>query len=180
MRPQPLFPVGDPILEGPAPADLATAMATPGLDAFLAKYPVDERAYDFFACSSQQVQEKVLREFRPKAEGEASYAGLFTSFVRKVRQLYDQGGPMPGVGGKGGMLGGRAPAQQVVTRADAGFRPMVTPNMAWAFEEVDPLAAPPDLESFRARYPMDDRALDFLQNVDVRARASAPPAPDSL
>ncbi|CAK0819558.1 unnamed protein product, partial [Prorocentrum cordatum] len=98
---------------------METAMATPDLGAFLAKYPVDERAYDFFASSSRQVQEEVLREFQPKTEGEASYARLFTSLVLKVRQRYGEGRRQRGKGGKGG---GGAPAPQAASEGAAPRR----------------------------------------------------------
>lgn len=78
---------------GTVPPDLQSAKWTPGFDEFLAKYPIDERAYDYFANSSPAVQARVIKDFNPPREGEASYSGLFTSFVKRIRQqIQDSGG----------------------------------------------------------------------------------------
>jgi len=55
------------------------------IDAFARWYPIDERARDYFLCSAPEVQEKVLREFQAKSEGEPDYSGLFTAFVKRCR-----------------------------------------------------------------------------------------------
>jgi len=157
------------------PRDLGTAMVTPGLDDFLAKFPLDERAYDYFAVSSPEVQLKVLQEFHPTREGEASYSGLFTSFVKKCRTAVassggavdagaaaDDGfqfGDMDNAASFAALLGeGANPGADSLRRALAGLQ-----NAASAVAGGAPL----DLDAFRLRYPMDDRAFDFL-NTSTR------------
>ncbi|CAK0835302.1 unnamed protein product [Prorocentrum cordatum] len=135
---------------------------------FFMKYPCDERATEYFNVSPREVQTAVVTQFRPRSEGDADYSAAITSFIRyKSTKGAGKGAP---AGGMGGAAPGVMPVQQF---AGAGFqRPAgaANPNAAWAIAEIDPLAAPLDLEAFRAQYPMDDRAWDFLQNVDPRVQ----------
>mmetsp|Transcript_118413 Transcript_118413/g.339951 ORF Transcript_118413/g.339951 Transcript_118413/m.339951 type:complete len:588 (+) Transcript_118413:217-1980(+) len=126
---------------GGAPRDFEVAKLTLGLDDFLARYPLDERAYEYFATSSIAVQQRVLHDFRPMREGEPQYSGLFTAFVKKIRGEF--GGSAEPEYGRGGCraLGGGGGAYLPVS---------------------DPEGPPLDIEGFRLRYPMDDRAFDFL------------------
>merc|ERR1719410_1224653 len=64
-----------------------------GMDVFMKRYPIDERARDYFSCCSAEVQDRILREFRPPREGEADYSSLFMAFVKRCRQ--QQGGHRP-------------------------------------------------------------------------------------
>jgi len=154
---------------GTVPHDLGTALTTPGLDAFLAKYPIDERAYNFFASSSPEVQEKVMREFQPMHEGEASYSKLFTAFVNKCRtfvattvdvahthttgvdgvQSYQDSGVIDnGSADVYDHYGGSARQVSSGSTTAAGDQQAIEPSL--------------DLEEFRLRFPMDERAFDFL------------------
>jgi len=63
---------------------------TPSLDEFFTRFPVDERAYDYFCQTPPSVQEKVLQTFKAPREGESNYSGLFTTFVMRVRGHYEQ------------------------------------------------------------------------------------------
>jgi len=126
-----------------------------------------------------------VREFRPRSEGDADYSAAITSFIKyKGNWIGGKGGGAPGMmAGQPGMMAGQPQfAQQQFAQQGAGMqqgapaggfqRPagMPNPNAAWASAEIDPYAAPVDLESFRAQYPMDDRAWDFIQNVDQRVQ----------
>jgi len=63
----------------------ARSVAAAAIDVFAKRYPIDERARDYFLRSAPEVREKVLREFQAKSEGEPDYSGLFTAFVKRCR-----------------------------------------------------------------------------------------------
>eukprot|EP00927_Polykrikos_kofoidii_P070178 TRINITY_DN6612_c1_g1_i1.p1 TRINITY_DN6612_c1_g1~~TRINITY_DN6612_c1_g1_i1.p1 ORF type:complete len:720 (+),score=142.71 TRINITY_DN6612_c1_g1_i1:102-2162(+) len=167
---------------GGAPPDLNTAMATPGFDTFFTRYPIDERAYDFFASSSLEAQAKVLSEFRPPREGEVSYSGLFTAFVKKCRQnplgslppnLEDQPQQHPHghqYGGKGGCSSWHSctPVASAPSQESSRPAPMAAPA-AFVLGDVTTQEAP-DLEAFRAQHPMDDRAFQFLESSPIEVQ----------
>eukprot|EP00443_Scrippsiella_acuminata_P048496 CAMPEP_0115233242 /NCGR_PEP_ID=MMETSP0270-20121206/34176_1 /TAXON_ID=71861 /ORGANISM="Scrippsiella trochoidea, Strain CCMP3099" /LENGTH=705 /DNA_ID=CAMNT_0002647951 /DNA_START=40 /DNA_END=2155 /DNA_ORIENTATION=+ len=160
---------------GGAPRDLQSAQSTPGLDTFFLKYPVDERAYDFFACSSPEVQAQVLQNFRPMREGEASYSGLFTSFVKKCRTemggddatSFGYGGSVaaiantPAAGGSGHIQPHGGQAHWQAARSEQQSHQ----NELHMLLDDSGEKAPPDLDGFRARFPMDERAFDFLSTA---------------
>lgn len=129
--------------DGGVPRDLATALATPGLDEFFSRFPIDERAYDYFVQSSPEVQDTVLREFQVRNEGEKSYAGLFTSFVKKCRM----GSPID-ADGRGHHAGSLGQLENILEKTEFDE----------AVQEMESLV----LEDFRARFPMDDRAFQYL------------------
>mmetsp|Transcript_32096 Transcript_32096/g.75342 ORF Transcript_32096/g.75342 Transcript_32096/m.75342 type:complete len:561 (+) Transcript_32096:42-1724(+) len=144
----------------PMPAEYEVAVEAPGIRDWLAQYPIDARAWEFFINSSPLVQAKVLAEFQPPTQGETNYAGLFTSFVRKCRTIIGSMGGNPnagmeisfgpyGQGGKGGFVPGGSQGPGVPA------------------EEAGP---PPDLEVFRIQYPMDDRAYEFLATSPVEVQ----------
>lgn len=55
------------------------------LDAFVQKYPVDERAYAYLSESPPDVLSRVLNEFKPKREGESDYSGIVVAYVKRCR-----------------------------------------------------------------------------------------------
>jgi len=213
-------------VDAPVPPDLNTAMSTPGLDFFIQKYPIDERAYDFFAQSPTEVQARVLTGFKPNREGEANYSGLFTSFVKKMRSqvgIYDGSSAGSGAGGYGPpqvLVGGRqghhdswGPAQHGYDqqhydqqnddgaddilqkfiddmseqeRADAGVSHTAMGASATSSGPPEQLLTDEEqilLEGFRLKFPMDDRAFDFVKTSppEVRERiveSFAPSRPD--
>jgi len=149
------------------PSDLTTAMVTPGLDVFLSRYPIDERAYNFFAVSSPEVQHKVLREFQPMHEGEQSYSKLFTAFLNKCRTAVAATGlPVDAQPGPGELP--TQPASALQALLDGGAAAADTPlageaaRGALAVRPPEQAGEALDLEEFRLRFPMDDRAFDFL------------------
>lgn len=123
------------------------------LDDFFQRYPVDERAMDYFGMGTPEVQAKILRDFKPKVEGEADYSGLLTSFCKRTKTHaqedqyassafhYGPVGAAPGFGGKGK---GRAPMQP----------------MHQARRAVGPSSR--ELDDFARKYPMDERAWSYL------------------
>eukprot|EP00419_Tripos_fusus_P007859 CAMPEP_0172676216 /NCGR_PEP_ID=MMETSP1074-20121228/13808_1 /TAXON_ID=2916 /ORGANISM="Ceratium fusus, Strain PA161109" /LENGTH=600 /DNA_ID=CAMNT_0013493823 /DNA_START=150 /DNA_END=1948 /DNA_ORIENTATION=- len=163
---------------GTVPHDLGTALTTPGLDVFLSKYPIDERAYNFFASSSTEVQEKVLREFQPMHEGEASYSKLFTAFVNKCRTFVAnnngivdaaactsgvdcmQSLPVDGSTTLGAIVDNSS-AELLVDQYGSSVAQVNSGSMTvLGDQQVNESAL--DLEEFRLRFPMDERAFDFL------------------
>mmetsp|Transcript_71090 Transcript_71090/g.211946 ORF Transcript_71090/g.211946 Transcript_71090/m.211946 type:complete len:596 (-) Transcript_71090:108-1895(-) len=150
------------------PADLTTAMTTPGLDVFLQRYPIDERAYNFFAVSSPEVQQKVLREFQPMHEGEQSYSKLFTAFLNKCRAaVATTGAPVDALPALDHVRVSE-PASALQALLDRGAAAADTPAAGEAARGALAVRLPEqagealDLEEFRLRFPMDDRAFDFL------------------
>mmetsp|Transcript_111891 Transcript_111891/g.311442 ORF Transcript_111891/g.311442 Transcript_111891/m.311442 type:complete len:587 (-) Transcript_111891:104-1864(-) len=145
------------------------------LDAFLARYPVDERACDYFSCQRPEVQEKVLREFRPPREGEADYSSLFMSFVKRCRAPPVFGAALGGPGPTVAPLPSAAPRPLVFATPSALLRggPLQAPSSATGVA-----AAPsgpgsnPGLDALAARYPIDDRAYDYFSTCppDVQER----------
>lgn len=135
---------------------------------FEMRYPIDDRARDYFSCSSPDVQQKVLREFKPIQEGEADYSSLFMAFVKRCRRessqpqdQYQPGPPAATYGGCGGGGGGRSHG------GPAGFSgSRASSQGASSRREQD------QFEAFLARYPMDDRAIDYLASSprEVRER----------
>eukprot|EP00415_Alexandrium_ostenfeldii_P002688 UN2688 len=113
-------------------------------EAFRQRYPHDEAAYNYLMNSQPDVQIQALRSFRPPREGEADYSALFITYTKRCRQNAQAGMPQAVRGGCGGML------RQGV---QGGYAP------------PPPRRFPPqvDLDSFRIRYPMDDRAYVYLQ-----------------
>lgn len=52
---------------------------------FFTRYPVDQRARDYFDQCSVEVRGKVVRDFRPKQDGDLDYSAALTSFITRCR-----------------------------------------------------------------------------------------------
>lgn len=102
------------------------------LTVFRLRYPMDDRAFEYLCTAPADAQVRVLSEFRPRAEGEADYSSLITSFVKRER-----------------MAVASAPAQSLTSAAA---------KHSAAYEAP----AEEELTLFRLRYPMDDRAFEYL------------------
>ncbi|CAJ1422734.1 unnamed protein product [Effrenium voratum] len=108
------------------------------LAAFRERYPMDERAYEYLTSSAASAQRKVLQDFKPSNEGEPDYSSLVTSVVKKARLAVSS---VPAFS-----------ARSVTLRA-APFKGTARPSLGPSLEE---------LKDFRDRFPMDERAWDFL------------------
>lgn len=119
------------------------------LSSFRERYPMDDRAFDFLSSSSPSVKERVLRSFNPRSTGDSDYSGLLTSFVRKVRTEID--------------------------RVEGATQPLSGINTGHGVEELlgveDEKPSPEQLQDFRNRYPMDDRAWEYLNSSTGSAQA---------
>jgi len=125
--------------------DLSAGPSLAEYEAFRQRYPHDEAAHKYLMNSSPDVQVQALRTFRPPREGEADYSALFITYTKRCR-LNAQAAPPPQVF-RGGCGDGTARYG-----AQGGFPPPRHVNVPQA-----------DLDGFRQRYPMDDRAYVYLQ-----------------
>lgn len=156
----------------------------PSLQAFRSKYPMDDRAFEFLENSKTMVKDRVIREFRPKIEGEADYSALITRFTKACRDSVDQQvaavhvtpswrGPPPvnsrnrsrsplraPLRGGGGLAPASRYGQDI--RDKPGY---------WATGgRVDRFEADSRLTQFRRRFPMDERAFDFLSSSPLHVQ----------
>lgn len=128
----------------------------PEVRAFFQRYPVDEEAAQYITSSPLEVQLQVVNTFSPPREGECDYSALLISFTRKCRSQH--GGPM------------LAPPQVMPPN----------PGRLMFNNGVGPCSFPPfvqwrhggmsELDGFRFRYPMDDRAFLYLSESPPEAR----------
>lgn len=113
------------------------------LRAFRARYPMDDRAFDYLVQSDPQVQDMFLAEFQPQRRGKDNdYSASVTSYVKVLRNKIQYSHPSSTV----------FPPARGLTSEMTGDDAMV--------------------EGFRRRYPMDDKAFDYLyqQNDEIRRK----------
>jgi len=108
---------------------------------FRHRYPMDDRAYDFLSNSPVSVRAQVMHQFRPRNPNDTDFSSLVTSLVRKARLTFEA---------EGGVIQA-APASGAFVGG------------------LDPASI--QLEAFRQRYPMDERAWDFLSNSSFATQA---------
>mmetsp|Transcript_42540 Transcript_42540/g.96067 ORF Transcript_42540/g.96067 Transcript_42540/m.96067 type:complete len:157 (+) Transcript_42540:1-471(+) len=63
---------------------------------FFERYPCDARATDYFQSCPADVQAAVLRDFRPRSEGDADYSAAVTAFVKRCKSHSRDGGAWGG------------------------------------------------------------------------------------
>jgi len=56
------------------------------LQDFRVRYPMEDNAFDILVSSTQEVQGRVISDFKLPSEGESDYSGLVLTFVRGVTQ----------------------------------------------------------------------------------------------
>lgn len=122
------------------------------LQVFLDRYPVDEEAQRFLNTCPPHVQRIIFQTFKPKREGEADYSALLISFAKRVRQSQPKAAPF---------MDFAAPYEHIVPPRD--LRPAGGGSGYGRVQGVN-------YEAFRARYPFDDAAHNYLQKLppDVR------------
>eukprot|EP00927_Polykrikos_kofoidii_P052725 TRINITY_DN46662_c0_g1_i1.p1 TRINITY_DN46662_c0_g1~~TRINITY_DN46662_c0_g1_i1.p1 ORF type:complete len:218 (-),score=28.93 TRINITY_DN46662_c0_g1_i1:137-718(-) len=142
-------------------------MAAAGMEAveaFAARYPMDDRAFAYLASSSFEVRERVLTTFRsPREEPLADYSAPVTAYVKQSRYAFGEG---PGI--SGGLLAcaddswdrerkdGTIPRDEA---ADEARRHPSVPRDTGGRRSVEER-----LRDFFDRYPVDTRAADFLSS----------------
>lgn len=124
----------DGAVEGTDEGDLQAEM-----EAFRNQFPMDEDAYNYIMNSPPDVQWQVVREFKPKAEGESDYSALIISFTKRCRAA-----------------GTIRPAVQ---HQHVAAQPSRAQPQAQAKREEELLA---EVEAFRQRYPMDEQAYNYV------------------
>lgn len=162
------------------------------IEDFVRRYPVDDRALEYFHESSPEVQFKVLDEFRAKKEGEADYSTLFMAFIKRCRGLAYQAAPRAPVlpvrhsvpyapsrpvhtyngGPSYGSAGYAAvPASRPVSHG--GYTNGAAPSRQPAGGVRTVLSAGIEgLEAFRRRFFIDQRCFEYLaaSSEEVRLR----------
>jgi len=85
------------------------APSTKELAAFRAQYPMDDRAWEYFASSMGPIQAKVIQDFKPRPlrHTDEDYSALFTSFVASVAKRFadNPSGFRKGLGANGPDVG---------------------------------------------------------------------------
>jgi len=130
-------------------------------EAFRARYPFDDDCHNFLQRLPPEVRIHVLQNFKPPREGEADYSALLMSFGKKTRenqQFRVQPLQQPATAPAPAYTYETRHIQQVPARAPE--RPQWNPPAPRRAESNTNTYA---LEGFRQRYPMDDRAFDFLK-----------------
>mmetsp|Transcript_50351 Transcript_50351/g.117471 ORF Transcript_50351/g.117471 Transcript_50351/m.117471 type:complete len:539 (-) Transcript_50351:45-1661(-) len=117
------------------------------LELFRERFPMDDRAFQYLCNSSGEMQREVLERFSPKNMEETDYSRQMTSFLNRGLRPTET----PGVGV------GFGPTEASKRRIDWRKVPDI--------REVS-TQRPGRLHGFRAQYPMDDRAFDYLQQAD--------------
>merc|ERR1740121_2032457 len=80
----------------------ASAISDADITEFCRRYPVDARAIEAVLASPPMVQVRVIREFRPRNEGEPDYSAALMTFLGICKRSTTGGG----AGGGGGFAGG--------------------------------------------------------------------------
>ncbi|OLQ02832.1 hypothetical protein AK812_SmicGene14280 [Symbiodinium microadriaticum] len=104
----------------------------PELEAFRLRYPSDEAAWAYLLKSPIEVQKEVLRDFKPKMEGQDDYSALVISFCKRRRQVATQPSHYP---------------QQVHT----------SPEIIEERRSMEGM-----VQELRTRYPFDDAAYNYI------------------
>eukprot|EP00929_Paragymnodinium_shiwhaense_P108260 TRINITY_DN7458_c0_g2_i2.p1 TRINITY_DN7458_c0_g2~~TRINITY_DN7458_c0_g2_i2.p1 ORF type:complete len:829 (-),score=129.94 TRINITY_DN7458_c0_g2_i2:32-2518(-) len=147
--------------------------ASSAMERFQRTYPLDERAVEFFLMQSADVQDTVLRDFRA-GQGQRDYSAQFTGFVSSVakqrpaprdppaQSIAPYTGPPNRHGGKGGHSvttssrptgAGRLPERE----REPPSRERTPPR-----REEGERAGLGECKDFRRKYPMDERAFEYL------------------
>lgn len=141
---------GQPAAQQPAWGEEG-AVSQEALEEFAARFPMDSRALDYLKVSPPEVQARVVGTFRPQAE-ETDYSRMVTAHIKYCMRLFREAG---------GDAGARADA------GSAGVEQSVT-AAGWSDGAVQDDTA----EHFLERFPMDERAFEYLKMAppEVQAR----------
>jgi len=155
IAPPPVVPLAPPMVVHTPVAHSGPSAAE--YDAFRRRYPFDEAAHKYLLNSSPDVQVQAIRTFKPPREGEADYSALFITYTKRCRLNPQPSHAMhtyPVSSAPYGSGMGRhtspAPAAPALMTARSS-QPLRPPSISHV-----------DLEGFRRRYPMDDRAFNYL------------------
>eukprot|EP00929_Paragymnodinium_shiwhaense_P117591 TRINITY_DN8838_c0_g1_i3.p1 TRINITY_DN8838_c0_g1~~TRINITY_DN8838_c0_g1_i3.p1 ORF type:complete len:610 (-),score=183.75 TRINITY_DN8838_c0_g1_i3:148-1977(-) len=122
------------------------------LHSFRKRYPMDDRAFSCLNSTSQEVQRIVVTRFKPKREGDDDYSALVTGFARAIEA-------------------GRAKAQGNANAwRDKREKDGRSRSRSRGGREGSEQRDRPQMEDFRERYPMDDRAFSVLATAPPEVR----------
>ncbi|CAK0893427.1 unnamed protein product, partial [Prorocentrum cordatum] len=161
------------------PAPLSGSQVAEAVQAFCRRYPVDESAYNYLVMSPLQVQDQVVREFRPRSEGAGDYSALVIPGAgllgrrrrRREREACACSGLVGLAGGHGGGLSvGHPPARRplaVGVWSDPFALGVLSSILAllmrragaWHNQDQDQ-----EYQEFRGRFPHDEAAHLYLEN----------------
>lgn len=152
---------------GPGPAELAN---------FRARFPMDDRAFMYLEASPPEVQGSVLSTFAPSRPGDTEFSAAVIAYAKALRnrmgpnmQPQPFSAPPPRIHGPAnGLVAQRSAylAAPVLRTVPVATPPRIHgPAMnGGRFQAVlGGGCAIPQVEAFRRRYPMDQRAYDYLQ-----------------
>lgn len=172
----------------------AGAHVEPGeLEAFRLRYPIDARAFEYLSSSLPAVQVRFLRDFNPRNAQEADYSSLVTSVLKKVRAEMERCGSLDDVcpeqheseafrakypmddrawdflmsapgSTQATVLSYFKPRREDDSDYSAPITAFVKSLRQQARDHVGARPSPSQIEAFRQRYPMDDRAFEFLES----------------
>lgn len=150
------------------------------LEAFRARFPMDDRAYDYLSTCPGNVQSEVMLTFSPRNMQDTDYSRPITSFIKQVRARCGGMG-VPGACGGGGFGGGLmgGPMGGAATfgggKGGSGF----IQNVPFHGAQMGGVATSQVsgtgccwLKAFKTCFPMDARALDFLEQSPMEVQES--------
>jgi len=145
------------------------------LDAFRERYPIDAEAFNYFCNTPVDVQQRVLRDFKPRSEGEDDYSALLIAFTKRCRERDGQASaaaasaPQPPWTVRSVTL---SPAPRAAAAGGAGAAagiPVSAPARSppWAISSQ----LQGGIELLRRRFPIDDDAYNYLVNSSAEVQA---------
>lgn len=147
------------------------------LDLFRERFPMDERAFQYLCNSSVEMQREALQNFLPRNLDETDYSRQLTYFLKRGLRSPVAG---PGVFEERRSVDWRSvPDIREVIRPGAVYirestsrRDQIIPGRSGRGEVSKGAGGPRHsrLRAFRAQYPMDDRAFDYLIQAEPRVQ----------
>eukprot|EP00933_Yihiella_yeosuensis_P022425 TRINITY_DN17661_c0_g1_i1.p1 TRINITY_DN17661_c0_g1~~TRINITY_DN17661_c0_g1_i1.p1 ORF type:complete len:386 (+),score=67.95 TRINITY_DN17661_c0_g1_i1:151-1308(+) len=113
------------------------------IEAFRARYPMDESAFNYIVGSSPEVQRQVLNTFRPKKEDQ-DYSALIISFTKRCRN--------------------DSARHHFAVEAQYAPPPRARPPRQPRASPEEMLVLEPEIEAFRARFPFDEAAYLYIKD----------------
>jgi len=137
------------------------------IEGFQKHYPMDQAAYNYLVNSTREVQQMVLRDFKPKNVGEGDYSALLITFTKKCRQTLAAQAACAAI----------RPQYAVSPCAPRYAQPPAAPPLRQAYTPplqartaVNAAELASEVHAFRDRYPFDDEAYNYLVNSTMEVQ----------
>merc|ERR1712136_456898 len=145
---------------------------TPELRVFRERYPCDDRAFNILASAPSETKRTVLQQFKPRREGDSDYSALVASFTRKIALRREQDGRGQG---RDRARQRKSPARLPSLEDDGrdcsrGDGSRTGSRVASRGGSRDRRREDSAISTFRARYPMDERAFAALERAPSGVR----------